>query len=187
MFMVNELATAKKAGEKQSLSGGGGGGGGGIGSNSNTEHNIQHRTGEQGMKMMGMMVQVEEKWISNIIHTNTHNTSTETVISFPTGRRDHVPFILRLLQAQLRVLPTYLALLLLLLLLLLVWLILQRQRRRRYVTVFGRWHDTAQAATIEHKHCGTALKPWVTTLTLPVPIARLAQRHVSVRVIVTER
>uniref|UniRef100_A0A182IQA3 Uncharacterized protein n=1 Tax=Anopheles atroparvus TaxID=41427 RepID=A0A182IQA3_ANOAO len=64
--------------------------------------------------------------------------------------------------------------------------VLDRQRGGGHVAVLGRRHDAAQAATVEHEHGGAALESRIATLALPVAIARLAQRHISVGVFIAE-
>jgi hypothetical protein len=47
-------------------------------------------------------------------------------------------------------------------------------------------HDTPQRSAVEHQHGGAALQPRVSALTLPVTVARFAQRYIAVGVIVTQ-
>lgn len=62
-----------------------------------------------------------------------------------------------------------------------------RRRRRRNVAVLGRRHYAAQRAPIEHQHGRAALQSRIAALALPVPVARLAQRHVAVGVLIAQR
>lgn len=64
---------------------------------------------------------------------------------------------------------------------------LSRRRCCRYVAILGRRHHAAQRAPIEHQHGRAALQPRIAALALPVPVARLAQRHIAVGVLVAQR
>lgn len=57
---------------------------------------------------------------------------------------------------------------------------------RGYVTILGGRDDAPQRPSIEHQHRGASLQSRVSTLTLPVTIARFAQRNVPVRVVVAQ-
>lgn len=57
---------------------------------------------------------------------------------------------------------------------------------RGHVAVFGGRDDAPQRPSIEHQHRGASLQSRVSTLTLPVTVARFAQRNVPVRVVVAE-
>lgn len=60
------------------------------------------------------------------------------------------------------------------------------RRCRGNVAVLRRRHHAPQRPPVEHQHGRAALQSWVTTLTLPVTVARFAQRHVAVGVVVAE-
>ena len=49
----------------------------------------------------------------------------------------------------------------------------------------GRGH-AAPPVLVEHEHGGAALQPRVAALARPVPVARLAQRHVAVSVVLAQ-
>lgn len=57
---------------------------------------------------------------------------------------------------------------------------------RGYVTVLGGRDDAPQRPSIEHQHRGASLQSRVSTLTLPVTIARFAQGNVPIRVVVAQ-
>jgi len=49
-----------------------------------------------------------------------------------------------------------------------------RRSRRRNVAILGGWDDAAERLFVEHKHGGASLETWVSTLAVPVAVARLA-------------
>lgn len=55
-----------------------------------------------------------------------------------------------------------------------------------YLAVVSWWHDTSQGSLVEDQHGRASLKTRVSSLTLPVTVARLAQRNVAVGIFVTE-
>lgn len=59
-------------------------------------------------------------------------------------------------------------------------------RRRGNVTVLRRRHHAPQRSPVEHQHGWAALQPRITTLALPVAVARLAEGHVAVGVVVAK-
>lgn len=60
------------------------------------------------------------------------------------------------------------------------------RRRRGNVAILRRRYHAPQWPPVEHQHGRAALQPRITTLTLPVTVARFAQRHIAVGVIVAE-
>lgn len=62
-----------------------------------------------------------------------------------------------------------------------------RCRSRWNVTIVSWWHNTAQRAPIEHEHSRASLQTRIAALTLPVTVARFAQRHVAVGVLIAQR
>jgi len=57
----------------------------------------------------------------------------------------------------------------------------------RYIAVYSGWVHAATRLLVEHQGSGASLKTWVSSLAGPVSLARLAQGHVGVRVVLAER
>jgi len=56
----------------------------------------------------------------------------------------------------------------------------------RHLTVLGWWYNTPQRSAVKHQHGRATLQPRVSSLTLPVAVAWLAQRNIAIGIIIAQ-
>lgn len=97
------------------------------------------------------------------------------------------PLINALCRSSSTALVRRLLLVLLLLLLGLQFLVNVRLLCGGNIAIFSWWDDASKGIPVKDQHGRAALKTWITSLALPISVARFSQRHVAIGVLITKR